>query len=125
MDKTFAPYSISSFWTSDFGFWLGQTEIRHPKSDIQYPLSPAFIGIQNILAVLVLFFSNFDILNAQKSPISMRNWQIIDSLPAPNIGVAGAFSGVGNDGGRGRKFSQRYAVGRRKKAIQQRNICFY
>ncbi len=88
MDKTLAPNSISSFRISDFRFRWGQTDIRNPKSEIQHPLS--------ILAGLMLFFSNFDILNAQKSPISMMNWQIIGSLPMPNIGVAGAFSGVHN-----------------------------
>ena len=88
MDKTTAPNSISSFGIWDLGFWWGQTDIPNPKSDIQYPLS--------ILAGLMLFFSNFDTLNAQKSPISMGDWQSIDSLPTPNIGVAGAFSGVHN-----------------------------
>ena len=88
MDKALIPNSVNGFRVWDFGCRRGQTDIRNPKSDMQYPLS--------ILAGLMLFLSNFDTINAQKSPISMMNWQIIDSLPAPNIGVAGAFAGVHN-----------------------------
>lgn len=35
-------------------------------------------------------------MNAQKSNTFRMNWLIVDSLPPPNIGVAGAFSGIHN-----------------------------
>lgn len=76
------------FWFLSFGFLTTLAKLKTQKSKSLYPLS--------ILLIFVFTPSKSDTLNAQKSIISMINWQIIDSLPAPNIGVAGAFSGVHN-----------------------------
>ena len=50
----------------------------------------------SILILFMLFFSKLDNMNAQKSNHFRMNWLIVDSLPPPNIGVAGAFSGIHN-----------------------------
>lgn len=75
------------FWVLSFGFVTTLTKLKTQNAKL-YPLS--------ILLILTFFSSNLAIINAQKSKVLTMNWQIIDSLPTPNIGVAGAFSGVHN-----------------------------
>ena len=48
----------------------------------------------SILMILMLIFSKPAYISAQKSTDFCLNWQIVDSLPTPHIGVAGAFAGV-------------------------------
>ncbi len=90
MDKARISNRIASFdfWVLIFG---QRSQNSKPKTQNSKPLYPL-----SILMILTLVFSKLENTNAQKINSFTMNWQIVDSLPAPNIGVAGAYSGVHN-----------------------------
>jgi cyclically-permuted mutarotase family protein len=90
MDKAKLSNRIASFgfWVLSFEYIVRNSKLKTQNSKPFYPLS--------ILLILTLIFSKSNNITAQKSTDFRMNWQIIGSLPAPNIGVAGAFSGIHN-----------------------------